>query len=131
LPSDAISQKRVELGRKLFFDAAVGIDGKTSCATCHLPERYGAETAAKSLGVLGRAHIHNAPTVFNCALQLPEFLGLLNPDDRLLETTRRPERCPAENFVTKTRGIKRNLSAVAAGILQNLTINPTRTPSGG
>jgi len=52
-------------------------------------------------------------------------------DDRLLETKRRPERCPAENFVTKTRGIKRNLSAVAAGILQNLAINPTRTPSGG
>lgn len=51
-------------------------------------------------------------------------------DDRLLETTRRPERCPAENFVTKMRGIKRNLSSVAAGIFQNLAINPTRTPSG-
>ena len=69
LPSDALSQKRVALGRKLFFDAAVGVDGKTSSATCHLPERFGAETAAKSLGVLGRAHIHNAPTVFNSALQ--------------------------------------------------------------
>ena len=69
LPSDSLAQERVELGRKLFFEAAVGIDGKTSCATCHLPERYGAETAAKSTGVLGRAHIHNAPTVFNCGLE--------------------------------------------------------------
>jgi cytochrome c peroxidase len=68
LPSDAISQKRIALGRRLFFEAAVGIDGKTSCATCHLPERYGAEAVAKSVGVFGRAHIHNSPTVFNSAL---------------------------------------------------------------
>jgi cytochrome c peroxidase len=68
-PVDAAAQRRVELGRKLFFEAAVGIDDKTSCATCHLPERFGAETPAKSMGVLGRAHIHNSPTVFNCALE--------------------------------------------------------------
>jgi cytochrome c peroxidase len=66
--TDAQSGKRVELGRKLFFESAVGVDGKTSCATCHLPEHYGAETAAKSTGVHGRAHIHNSPTVFNCGL---------------------------------------------------------------
>lgn len=59
---------RVELGRRLFFEPAVGVDGKTSCATCHLPERYGAETVAISVGVLGRAHIHNSPTVFNSGL---------------------------------------------------------------
>jgi cytochrome c peroxidase len=66
--SGAASPPRIELGRRLFFEAAVGIDGKTSCATCHLPERYGAETPAISMGVLGRAHIHNSPTVFNSGL---------------------------------------------------------------
>lgn len=66
--SDALSQKRVELGRRLFFEAAVGIDGKTSCATCHLPTHYGAEPVAISVGVFGRAHIHNTPTIFNCGL---------------------------------------------------------------
>jgi cytochrome c peroxidase len=64
----ATTSLRIELGRRLFFEPAVGVDGKTSCATCHLPERYGAEAKAISVGVLGRAHIHNSPTVFNSGL---------------------------------------------------------------
>ncbi len=37
-PTDARSNAKIELGRRLFFDPAVSRFGKTSCASCHDPE---------------------------------------------------------------------------------------------
>jgi cytochrome c peroxidase len=67
---DALSALRIELGRRLFFETAESVDGKTGCQTCHHPELYGADRAAKTVGVLGRLHARNAPTVFNAGSQL-------------------------------------------------------------
>ena len=39
-PSDnPQSEAKIELGRKLFFDTRLSIDGTVSCATCHKPDR--------------------------------------------------------------------------------------------
>jgi cytochrome c peroxidase len=60
---------RVALGRKLFFDPRLSMDGTISCATCHRPALYGTDALSKSIGVEHRLNARNAPTVLNAALQ--------------------------------------------------------------
>ena len=66
---DSVLVARQALGRRLFFDPRWSLDGKVSCATCHPPTHYGADTGATSVGVLGRRTPRNVPTVLNAALQ--------------------------------------------------------------
>lgn len=56
------------LGRLLFFEPRMTVDGTLSCATCHQPSLYGTDARATSIGVKQRAHPRNAPTVLNAAL---------------------------------------------------------------
>lgn len=69
------SPARVELGRKLFFETRVSIDGRTSCATCHNPSFHGADSLPQSVGVNGQRLPRNAHTVFNTALLVAQHYG--------------------------------------------------------
>jgi cytochrome c peroxidase len=62
----------VELGRALFFDPRMSVDGTTSCARCHQPTFYGTDALAKSHGNHDRLNARNAPTVLNTALQVKQ-----------------------------------------------------------
>ncbi|HUL12150.1 MAG TPA: cytochrome c peroxidase [Methylococcaceae bacterium] len=64
-----VSPARVVLGRKLFFDPRLSLDGTVSCATCHRPGLYGTDALPKSIGAEHRLNARNAPTVLNAALQ--------------------------------------------------------------
>jgi len=74
LPQDAatteypVSPERVSLGRKLFFDPRISVDGVGSCVKCHPPALYGADGLAKSRGVNDKLMPRNAPTVLNVGL---------------------------------------------------------------
>ncbi|WP_460028926.1 cytochrome-c peroxidase [Methyloparacoccus murrellii] len=60
---------RVALGKQLFFDSRLSLDGTVSCATCHRPALYGTDALPRSIGVEHRLNARNAPTVLNAALQ--------------------------------------------------------------
>jgi cytochrome c peroxidase len=60
-----ITPERVALGKALFFDPRWSVDRNVSCATCHNPALYGTDALSKSIGVKGKQHLRNAPTVFN------------------------------------------------------------------
>ena len=62
-----ITKERVELGRSLFFDPRLTIDGNMSCSSCHQPAFFGTDARPKSIGVQQRPHPRNAPTVLNAA----------------------------------------------------------------
>src|SRR5271169_1138284 len=64
-----ITPERVTLGRLLFFDPRISLDGTVSCAKCHQPSLYGTDALAKPIGVKDRENPRNAPTVLNAALQ--------------------------------------------------------------
>jgi cytochrome c peroxidase len=64
-----ITTAQVELGKKLFFDPRLSLDGTVSCAICHKPALYGTDALSKSIGVERRVNDRNAPTVLNAALQ--------------------------------------------------------------
>ena len=75
LPKDAataefpITPERVELGRKLFFDPRISIDGTVSCSRCHLPALYATDGLPKAKGAFDRVNDRRAPTILNAALQ--------------------------------------------------------------
>jgi cytochrome c peroxidase len=64
-----VTPARVTLGRILFFDPRISLDGTVSCARCHQPSLYGTDALAKPIGVKDRENPRNAPTVLNAALQ--------------------------------------------------------------
>ncbi|WP_448130204.1 cytochrome-c peroxidase [Stenotrophomonas rhizophila] len=53
------------LGRKLFFDTRLSADSRTSCASCHVPERYFTDGLAVSRGASGQVGTRNAPALGN------------------------------------------------------------------
>jgi cytochrome c peroxidase len=63
-----VTRERVTLGRMLFFDPRLTVDGNVSCATCHQPALYGTDARPTSIGVKQRPHPRNAPTILNAAL---------------------------------------------------------------
>jgi cytochrome c peroxidase len=69
------SQARVDLGKALFFETRVSTDGRMSCAACHNPSYYGADSLALSVGVHGKKLPRNAPTVFNTPLLVAQHYG--------------------------------------------------------
>ena len=75
LPKDAgtaefpITPERVELGRKLFFDPRISVDGTVSCARRHQAALYGTDGLPKAKGAFDKLNDRRAPTVLNAALQ--------------------------------------------------------------
>ncbi len=59
----------IELGRALFWDASISLNGKVSCATCHPAKAWGADTAQFSIDAEGALGIRHTPTVFNSVFQ--------------------------------------------------------------
>jgi cytochrome c peroxidase len=78
LPKDMATAERpispalAALGRALFFDPRMSVDGTVSCARCHQPALYGSDALAKSHGHHDRLNGRNAPTVLNTALQIKQ-----------------------------------------------------------
>ncbi|HEV3205119.1 MAG TPA: cytochrome c peroxidase [Gemmataceae bacterium] len=62
-----LTQAKVQLGRRLFFDPILSADGKVSCAGCHHPEHGFAAPARLAVGIGGKLTTRNAPTLFNRA----------------------------------------------------------------
>lgn len=68
VPQDnPLTPERVELGRRLFFDARLSRTGDVACASCHKQENAFADPRRVSEGVEGRLGTRNAPPLFNLA----------------------------------------------------------------
>jgi cytochrome c peroxidase len=58
------AREKAQLGRKLFFDPKLSLDGTVACVNCHHPDT-GADNRPVSIGIAGQKGSANAPTVFN------------------------------------------------------------------
>ncbi|HEV3387215.1 MAG TPA: cytochrome-c peroxidase, partial [Gemmata sp.] len=67
-----VSSERVSLGRMLFFDPRISIDGTVGCARCHQSALYGTDGLTKSHGAQDKIAPRNAPTILNSALQFKQ-----------------------------------------------------------
>ncbi|MFM7662524.1 MAG: cytochrome-c peroxidase [Bacteroidota bacterium] len=62
-----ISDDKVALGRKLFFDKRLSLNKTVSCATCHVPEYAFTDRLTTSTGIEGRKTERNSPSLLNSA----------------------------------------------------------------
>src|SRR3990167_7057365 len=60
-------ERKILLGKKLFFDPILSKDGTVSCASCHKPEHGFADDKPVSIGIKGQKGERNTPTAFNTA----------------------------------------------------------------
>jgi cytochrome c peroxidase len=58
-----------ELGRQMFFDPATGIDGKTSCASCHDPGAAFIDDTVLATGAFDRVGQRNTQSLLNVAFR--------------------------------------------------------------
>jgi cytochrome c peroxidase len=64
-PDNPITAQKAALGRRLFFDTRLSGDGRTSCATCHQPERRFTDGRSVARGVFDREGRRNTPSILN------------------------------------------------------------------
>lgn len=69
------SEVLVALGKKLYFDMRLSVNGTQSCNSCHdiTGGRLGADTHPTSVGALGAQGERNSPTVVNAGLHIAQF----------------------------------------------------------
>lgn len=66
--NNSITQAKIALGKKLFYDRRLSLNNTFSCAMCHVPEQgFTNNEMATAVGVEGRTVRRNAPTLYNVA----------------------------------------------------------------
>jgi len=84
VPADnPMSYAKVELGRYLFYDTRMSVNGKTSCAGCHKQELAFTDGRPVGLGTTGESHSRGAMSLVNVAWS--GALTWSNPEMRSLE----------------------------------------------
>ncbi len=78
-----MSAARVDLGRYLFYDIRLSVNGTTSCATCHKQELAFTDGRAVGQGATGELHSRSAMSLVNVAWS--GSLTWSNPGMRSLE----------------------------------------------
>jgi cytochrome c peroxidase len=85
VPADnPMTIEKVELGRFLFYDARMSVNGTTSCGTCHRQELAFTDGKPVALGATGESHTRNSMSLVNLAYA--SVLTWANPEKQSLET---------------------------------------------
>jgi cytochrome c peroxidase len=84
VPADnPMSTAKVELGRHLFYDTRLSVDGTFSCASCHEQRLAFTDGKARAVGVTGEVHPRSSMGLANIAYS--PVLTWANPTVRRLE----------------------------------------------
>jgi len=68
-----VDEKKVQLGKKLFFDTRLSKDNTISCAVCHDLQNGGDDGIKISFGIDGQMGTRNSPTVYNAVFNFHQF----------------------------------------------------------
>ena len=78
-----MSEAKVSLGRRLFFDTRISVTGRYSCASCHDPARAFTDGRRLAVGATGEQLNRNAMSLANVAWNVS--FGWTDPRPRTLE----------------------------------------------
>ena len=85
VPADnPMSDAKVELGRRLFYDTRLSGNGVSSCSSCHRQQNAFADARNLPFGSTGQAHPRNSMSLPNVAYQV--VLGWADTETRRLES---------------------------------------------
>jgi len=106
VPDDnPLTDAKVELGKKLFFDKRLSRDSTISCATCHDPQKGWTDQSPVSTGIGGQKGTRSAPTVLNAAYMRLQFWDGRAPS--LEEQAKGPIQNPIEMGFTHAEAVAR------------------------
>lgn len=74
-----LTEARIKLGKKLFFDPILSRDSTISCSTCHNPRFAFTDRKEKGVGIKGSIVNRNTPTLTNVAYNNSFMLDGVNP----------------------------------------------------
>lgn len=88
VPADnPMSDAKVALGRRLFFEPRLSITGRYSCASCHQPSLAYSDGRGRAVGATGGVLPHSAMSLVNVAYQIS--FGWTKPELQSLEAQMR------------------------------------------
>lgn len=73
MPDSAFNAEQAKLGKKLYHETALSANGKLSCNSCHLLDKYGVDNLPTSPGHEGKNGERNSPTVYNAYTHFVQF----------------------------------------------------------
>ncbi len=65
--------KIAQLGKKLYHESSISMNGKLSCNSCHNISTYGVDNLPTSPGHEGKLGGRNSPTTFNANIHIAQF----------------------------------------------------------
>ncbi len=100
-PKNPVTDKKVELGKKLYFDPRLSKSGLVSCNTCHNLATGGVDGVGPATGHMWRHNPHhlNSPTVYNAVFAKRQFWDGRSPD--LEDQAQGPMQAAPEMAATK------------------------------
>jgi len=72
-PDNPLTEAKIDLGRKLFYEPRLSLSQEISCNSCHGLDTYGVDNEAFSPGHAGALTGRNSPTVYNAAGHIAQF----------------------------------------------------------
>ena len=113
VPADnPMSEAKVALGRRLFFEPRLSVTGRYSCASCHQPARAFSDGLKVAVGATGQSTATNAMSLTNVAYNVS--FGWAAPAVRSLEEQMRT---PMMNDHPVEMGVKGREKQVVADLL--------------
>lgn len=77
--NNQLTDARIELGKKLFFDPILSRDSTISCSSCHQPQFAFTDRKKQATGIKGSKVSRNTPTLTNVAYNTSFLLDGVNP----------------------------------------------------
>lgn len=69
----SLDQRKVALGKSLFFDYRLSGDNTLNCASCHSLTKGGTDQAKVATGIRGQKGPINSPSVYNASYNIAQF----------------------------------------------------------
>jgi len=107
-PDNPPTEETIALGRRLYYDPQLSVDGTISCASCHAPQFAFSDNRPVSKGVGGKPGTRHAPTVINSAYYSLQFWDGRAPS--LEEQAKGPMTNPVE-MAHSLEGVVKHLQA--------------------
>ena len=100
--------EKIELGKMLFFDARLSKSGKTSCETCHLPDKGWADGKALSTKDDGTVNTRHTPTLYNVGYYMQWYWDgrAATLEGQILAAWRNQMGADVDQIVMKLNGIQ-------------------------
>ncbi|TDU68195.1 cytochrome c peroxidase [Prosthecobacter fusiformis] len=68
-----LTEAKTNLGRMLYYETRLSKNGKMSCNSCHMLDKFGQDNLPFSPGHEGKLGGRSSPTVYNAALHIAQF----------------------------------------------------------